>query len=62
MIRRVVAQKIKRAESLHRRVDCQSRGLLGTNVGFDDPDTITELRQRSSRACTGLRVAIDGDD
>jgi len=33
-----------------------------TGVRIDDPDAIAESRQRSPRTCTGLRIAIDGDD
>ena len=62
MIGRVVAQKIERAEGLQRGADGRRRALLGTDVGFDDPDAIAEFRQRSPRTCTGLRIAIDGDD
>ena len=62
MIGRIVAQKIERAEGLQRGVDGRRRALLGTDVGFDDPDAIAEFCQRSPRTCTGLRIAIDGDD
>ena len=62
MIGRVVAKKIERAEGLQRGVNGRRRTLLGTDVGFDDPDPIAEFRQHSPRACTSLRIAIDGDD
>jgi hypothetical protein len=62
VISRVVAQKIERAEGLHRGVDGQHRALLGTDVRFDDPDAIAEFRQRSLRTRAGLRITIDGDD
>src|SRR6185295_20161558 len=62
MIGCVVAQKIERAEGLQRGVDGRRRALLGTDVGFDDPDAIAEFRQKNPRAGTGLGIAIDGDD
>jgi hypothetical protein len=44
MIGRVVAQKIERAEGLQRGVNGRRRALLGTYVGFDNPDAIAEFR------------------